>query len=94
MFKRTEIISSLRHVRGFALYGWTNVTQCHFIVRQRHLPFEGFFLKNYQDHIPCSFAYKVVCVDDDKFSKFVVVFKDKNACYEFIKAILKEYQYC
>ena len=25
------------------------------------------YTKKYQDHIPCSFAYKVVCVDD-KFS--------------------------
>ena len=42
--------------------------------------------KKYQDHIPCSFANEVVCVDD-KFTK-------KNAAYEFIKAILKEYKYC
>ena len=46
-----------------------------------------------QDHIPCSFAYKLVCVDD-KFSKSIVVFRGENAAYEFIKAILKEYQYC
>ena len=49
--------------------------------------------KNYQDHIPCSFAYKLVCVDDD-FSKLIVGFRGENAAYEFIKAILKEYQYC
>ena len=49
--------------------------------------------KIYQDHIPCSFAYKVVC-SDDKFSKLIVDFRDENAAYEFIKVILKEYEYC
>ena len=26
--------------------------------------YEGSYTKKYQDHVPCSFAYKVVCVDD------------------------------
>ena len=26
--------------------------------------YEGSYSKKYQDHIPCSFAYKLVCVDD------------------------------
>ena len=47
----------------------------------------------YQDHVPCSFAWKVVCIDD-RFSKPIVVFRGKNAAWEFIKAILKEYEYC
>ena len=25
---------------------------------------EGSYTKKYQDHVPCSFAYKVVCIDD------------------------------
>ena len=29
------------------------------------------YTRKYQDHIPCSFAYKVVCIDN-KFSKNVV----------------------
>ena len=49
--------------------------------------------KKYQDHILCSFAYKVVCVND-KFTKRIVVYRGENAAYEFIKAILKEYKYC
>ena len=49
-------------------------------------------IKNH-DHVPCSFAYKVVCIDD-KFSKLFVVYKGENAAFEFIKAILKEYKYC
>ena len=31
---------------------------------------------------------------DDRFSKPIVAFRGKNASYEFIKAILKEYGYC
>ena len=54
---------------------------------------KGFTQKKYHDHIPCSFAYKLVCVDD-KFSEPIVVFRGKNVAYEFIKAIFKEYQYC
>ena len=49
--------------------------------------------KKYQKHIHCRFAYKVVCVDD-RHSKPIVVFRGKNAAYEFVKAILEEYEYC
>ena len=49
--------------------------------------------KIYHRHIPCSFAYKLVCVDDE-FTKPIVLFRGENAAYEFIKAILKEHQYC
>ena len=55
--------------------------------------YEGSYTKKYQDHIPCSFAYKVVCIDD-RFTKAIVVFRGENAAYEFTKAILKEYEYC
>ena len=48
--------------------------------------------KKYQCHIPCSYAYKVVCTDN-RFSKPIVVCRGKNAAYEFIKAIFKEYKY-
>ena len=41
----------------------------------------------------CSFAYKVVCTEF-KFSNPIVVYRGKNATYEFIKAIFKEYKYC
>ena len=47
----------------------------------------------YEDHIPCSFDYKVVYVDD-RFNKRIVVYRGENVVYEFIKAILKEYTYC
>ena len=35
MFKRVEIFCSLKRVRGFAPYGWTNI-------RQRRLTYIGF----------------------------------------------------
>ena len=34
--------------------------------------YEGSYTKKYQDHVPCSFAYKVVCIGD-RFSKPIVV---------------------
>ena len=40
--------------------------------------YEGSYTKKYQDHIPCSFAYKLVCVDD-KFTNPIVVFRGGNA---------------
>ena len=52
-----------------------------------------FLHKKYQDHVPCSSAYKFVCIDD-RFTKPIVVYRGQNAAYEFIKAILKEYNNC
>ena len=54
---------------------------------------EGSYTEKYQDHIPCSFAYKVVCIDD-RFTKPIVVYRGENAAYEFIQVILKEYKNC
>ena len=51
------------------------------------------YTKKYQDHIPCSFAYKVISIDD-RFTKRIVVYRAESAAYELIKAILKEYKYC
>ena len=53
--------------------------------------YEGSYTKKYQCRIPCSFAYKVVCIDG-KFSKLIVVYRGKNTAYKFIRAILKEYK--
>ena len=52
-----------------------------------------FYSKKYQDHVPCSFAYKLVCVDNE-FTKPIVAFTGGNAAYKFIEAILKEFEYC
>ena len=56
--------------------------------------YEGIsFTTKYQDHIPCSFAYKLVCVDD-QYSKDVVLYRGKNGVYKFIQSIFNEYSYC
>ena len=49
--------------------------------------------KKYHEHVPRSYAFKVICIDD-RFSKSIVVYRGKNAAYEFIKAILEEHKYC
>ena len=54
--------------------------------------YEGSYTKKYQDHVPCSFAYKAVCADN-RFTKRIFVYRGENAAYEFIKAIFKEYKY-
>ena len=51
------------------------------------------YTEKYQDHNPCSFAFKFVCIDN-KFSKPVVLYRGKNAAYKFIEAVLKERCYC
>ena len=46
--------------------------------------YEGSYTKRYHDHVPCSFAYKVVSIDD-RFIKPIVVYRGENAAYGFIK---------
>ena len=41
------------------------------------------YTKMYQDRIPCSFAYKVVCIYD-RFGKPVVLYRGTNAVNKFI----------
>ena len=54
---------------------------------------EGCYTEKYQYHVPCSFASKIVCIDD-KFTKPTIIYKGENAAYGFVKAILEEYKYC
>ena len=53
----------------------------------------GSYTEKYQDNISCSFAYKVVFVDN-KLSKRVVLYRRKNTAYKFNEGILKDYNYC
>ena len=55
--------------------------------------YEDSYTKKYQDQVPRSFPYKVVCIDD-RFTKPIVDCRGENVAYEFIKAILKEHKYC
>ena len=51
------------------------------------------YTSQYQDCVPSSFACKLVCVND-KFSKYIVLYRGKNAVLKFIQCIFKEYSYC
>ena len=51
------------------------------------------YARKYQNHVPCSFAYKVACVDN-KLGEKSALYRGKDAVYEFIKSILNEYNYC
>ena len=51
------------------------------------------FTKKYQNHIPCGFAYQVVCIDD-RFTKDIVIYRGKDCVNKFISMMLKEYEYC
>ena len=62
-------------------------------VIQKALKAVNLLTKKNHDHIPCSFGYKLVCIDD-RFSKSIVVFRGENDAYKFIKAFLTECQYC
>ena len=42
----------------------------------------------YQDHVPCSFAYKFVCIDN-KFSKKLFLTEEKMLLTELLKQFLK-----
>ena len=44
--------------------------------------------KKYQDHIPCSFDYKLVCVDD-RFSKSTLFTEVKTLLVNLLKQFLK-----
>ena len=45
------------------------------------------YTRKYQDHVPCSFAYKVVCADN-KYSKKINLYRGKDDVFEFIKSFL------
>ena len=48
----------------------------------------GSYTEKYQDHIPCSFAYKVACVDN-KFSKKLFFTEEKMLFTNLLKQFLK-----
>ena len=49
---------------------------------------EGSYTEKYQDHIPCSFAYKIVCIDD-RFIKPTIIYRVKMQLMNLLKQFLK-----
>ena len=54
---------------------------------------EGSRTEKYQNHIPCSFAYKLAMLMLNLASQLLFT-EVKVSCFKFIKATLKEYEYC
>ena len=44
--------------------------------------------KKYHDHIPCSFAYKLVCIDN-KFTEPIVALRGEMLLMNLLKQFLK-----
>ena len=42
------------------------------------------YTRKYPNHLPCNFAYKIVCIDN-RFSKKIVLYRGKDVIYESIK---------
>ena len=51
------------------------------------------YISKYQKHIPCSYGYKLVCLDD-KFSKPFKTYLGKDEVYNFINNMIEESKYC
>ena len=49
---------------------------------------EGFYTKKCKDHNPCSFAYKVVCIDD-RFTRGLLFIEVKKQLMNLLKQFLK-----
>ena len=50
---------------------------------------EGSYTEKYQDHIPCSFAYKFFCIDN-RFTKPTFVYRVKMQRMNLLKQFLKD----
>ena len=52
------------------------------------------FSEKYQKHVDCSYAYKLVCCYDDKYSKPIQAYRGRKAVYKFLETMLEEVEYC
>ena len=69
----------------------TKVSKCNSI--EEIFDKNSSYTKKYQSHIPYGFGYKVICIDN-RFSKYVVIYRGKDCIIKFISMILEEYEYC
>ena len=47
------------------------------------------YTDGYQLHVPCGYAYKMVCIDD-KYTKDTVVYRGQDCVENFLKALKQE----
>ena len=52
------------------------------------------YTEEFQRHIDCGSAYKVVCCYDDNYSKDICIYRGENAVYKFLEQMLEEVNYC
>ena len=52
------------------------------------------YTEEFQRHIDCGSAYKVVCCYDDRFSKEICIYRGENAVHKFLEQMLEEVEYC
>ena len=52
------------------------------------------YTEKYQKHVDCGYVYKLICCYDDKFSKPIQLYRGEKAVHKFLKAMLKEAEYC
>ena len=50
---------------------------------------ESYTIKTHE-HKTCSYGYKVVCYENDKYSKPYKMFRGKDAVYDFFEALFEE----
>ena len=48
----------------------------------------------YQKHKDCSYAYKVVCCYDNKYTKPLQLYRGENAVYKFLEKMLEKEKWC
>ena len=51
------------------------------------------YTNKYQEHVACSYGYKLVCADDE-FSKSFKSYLGEDAVYNFITSVIEENKYC
>ena len=52
------------------------------------------FTEVYQKHTDCGYGHKVVCCNDDKYTKPIQYYRGEKAVYKFMESMLNEVKYC
>ena len=76
---------------SFRIYSdtWYNLEKNHINNKDKNTS----YTEKYQNHTPCIFPYKLVCIDTE-FSKSVAFYRGKNAIDKLIETILDDYECC